>query len=1312
MRERLHQLLVIGCLLIAVCCRADSGHLYTPDKLSSGLITCICQDIYGYIWIGTEYGLNKFDGYRYTAYHHNRQDSTTISDNEIASLFVDKSGQLWVGGSKGLARYDYEHDNFHRYQFPDNRLPRVNSMTQSPEGDLLIGTAGYGLFSLHKDDQSIHYESAFIRRNIDDFFSRIHIDQRGNIWRSSHLPTITRYVVKKRQPVTLRDYQSECGLPRNFIEYSKDEMLIVCMYGIMSYNYLTEEMRIADFDLSLLDRNVGIKEAKLDSHGNIYIATAGSGLMVIPKRERSLRRVENVSARIDLSSANVVDVMEDKDQNLWAACYNKGLILISKQQSSFNSWSFPNQHFVTGGNVASIVAGDQNDVWCSVQNNGIYRISETGRIVEHPVSPTGTRIIFRDRTGQYWLTTENSLYRYSPYTGKATIEKTFLGGRGLNCIVDDAQGRLYISVFGQGLCIYDTRTHDSQMVSMQQTHRRGGYLCNDWIKSMVLDSRGMLWICTTNGTAMMNPDGLVFNQRGWNTLLEGQQCYSICETPNGDMLIGTETGLYRYYWKDNKIKKDPKTRMLTDRMICSMVKDNKGEIWISTTNGIWQYSDRRKEMIGHIGGNGLMSKEYILGAVLHLPNDRIFFGIADGITTFLPRDINKRDNQLGKVCLTRLFSNGHTLSTLQDDYQLRYADNTFSLEFSLLDYQNVENIAFQYRINGNENWMQTNEGVNQITFTQLPPGQYTIEVRAASNGIFSKESKVLHIIILKPWYRSWWAYLVYCLVVAGFLGLLLFNLERQRRRDLEETKMRFLINATHDIRSPLSLIMGPLEKLKQRLTDKADQSDLETIDKNAKRLMQLVDQILDERKIDKHQMRLSCSKTNLVDFIQGIYKFYDYNARQRNITFLFEYPTEPVYVWIDHTQFDKVITNLLSNAFKFTYDNGEVTIRLSQSEERQTATIEVVDSGMGFDDDRTERYFERFYQGKHSRDLHINGTGIGLNLCRALTEMHGGTIKATNRTDGVRGAVLTVQLPLGKKHLKPEEIEEVLQPTRVKGERNPRFYGNRNITILFVDDDPEIGNYVKRELGKWYRFDFAPNGKEAYKMLLVRRYDIVITDVMMPVMDGIELLREIKKNYTISDIPVVLLTSKSEVSTRLEGLKRGADTFLAKPFSMEELHVVIDNLVDNVRRLKGKFTGVQMQEDHVEDVQVEGNDELFMERVAKCVNERYSDSEFSTEEWAQMVGVSRAHLHRKVKLLAGISPGDFLRNIRLEKACRLLKENKVNISQVAYSVGFANQPTFSLVFKRRYGISPKEFAMSQKTEEDLTEDDNKKTIEE
>ena len=1290
--------------LVSVFVMADTGRLYTPDKLSSGMITCISQDKYGYIWIGTEFGLNKFDGYRYTAYFHSHTDSLTISDNEVSVIFVDSKSRLWVGGARGLARYDYENDRFKPYHFPDNLSPRVTSMTESPEGDILIGTAGYGLFSIQQGSDYIRYEHAFIQRQADDYCSRIHIDRQGSLWRSSHLRDITRFTVKNKKPVTLRDYPSENGITRNFIEYSPQEMLVVGMYGIMSYHYKTGEMHETDFDLSILDGSASIKKAFMDSEGDIYIATTGEGLMVIPKGQRKLQRIENASANIDLSSANVVDVIEDKDHNLWVACYNKGLILMTKQKAAFHSMSFSSQRFVTGGNVASIVSGDNNDILCSVMNNGIYRINHEGRIVQHLASPARTRYIYRDKSGQYWLATENTLYRYNLQSQTATLEKVFASGRDLNCITDDGEGHLYISVFGMGLCIYNTHTGESQMLSMMQTQRSEGYLTNDWLKALLFDSRGMLWICTTDGVSMMNPKGNVFNSRGWNALLKNIQCYSICETANGDMLIGTESGLYRYYWKENKTKEDPKAQALKDKMICSMMRDDQGDIWISTTNGIWQYSDKRQELIGHVGGNGLLYKEYVIGSAQRLANGRIIFGAADGITSFYPQDINNRENQLGNVFLTRFFCNGRTINPMKEEYELRYAENTFTLEFSLLDYQNTDNISFQYRINGSDNWMQTNEGVNQITFTEVQPGHYFIEVRATSNGIFSKDVKQLHIIVCKPWYKSWWAYLLYAGIFFVILGLLLYNIDRQRRRDLEETKMRFLINATHDIRSPLTLIMGPLEKLKQRLSDQENQADINTIDKNAKRLMLLVNQILDGNKIDKQQMKLSCSKTNLVEFIMGIYKLYEYNAQQRNITFLFEHPDEPVYVWIDRIQFDKVISNLLSNAFKYTHDGGEIKVRLSQPAEKSVAVIEVTDNGIGFEDDKTEVFFNRFYQGKNSRDLHINGTGIGLNLCRALTEMHGGRITAANRKDGTTGAILTVQLPLGNKHLKPEQIESDEKTMRTKGLRNPKKQASRDFTILVVDDDPEIGAYIKHELGDWYRFDIALNGREALKLLLTKPFDLVITDVMMPEMDGITLLRSIKSNQLISDIPVILLTSKSEVSFRLEGLKKGADAFLAKPFSMEELHVQIDNLVDNVRRLKGKYVGAQKKEELVEDVEVKGNDDQLMERIIKCTNENLSNPDFDVEELAKTIGISRTHLHRKMKKMTGISASEFIRNIRLEQAARLIKEKKINISQVAYSVGFNNQTHFSTVFKRHFGMTPKAY-LEQVTEDNKTTTD-------
>ena len=395
--------------------------------------------------------------------------------------------------------------------------------------------------------------------------------------------------------------------------------------------------------------------------------------------------------------------------------------------------------------------------------------------------------------------------------------------------------------------------------------------------------------------------------------------------------------------------------------------------------------------------------------------------------------------------------------------------------------------------------------------------------------------------------------------------------------------------------------------------------------------------------------------------------------------------------WIDRIQFDKVVSNLLSNAFKYTFDGGDVKVVLSHDD--QSAVIRVIDSGIGFKEENTERLFERFYQGKGTNDLHIEGTGIGLNLSRAIVLLHGGTIKAYNRTDGQRGACLEVQLKLGKEHLKPEEIQETEENER----QGARQQASRNFRLLVVDDDYEVTQYIKNELGQWYRIDTALNGREALKKLLTGdNYDLVISDVMMPEMDGITLLRRIKDNPNISQLPVIMLTSKAEIEHKLEGLKSGADAYIAKPFSMEELHIQIDNLIDNVRRLRGKFSGAMQQEERMENIEVKGNDDALMERIMRSVNAHLSDPDFNVDTLAEDVGISRAQLHRKMKDITGISSGKFLRNIRMEQAARLLREGKVNVAQVADHVGYADQAHFSIAFKNHFGMPPSEYVEAHK----------------
>ena len=547
--------------------------------------------------------------------------------------------------------------------------------------------------------------------------------------------------------------------------------------------------------------------------------------------------------------------------------------------------------------------------------------------------------------------------------------------------------------------------------------------------------------------------------------------------------------------------------------------------------------------------------------------------------------------------------------------------------------------------------------------------------------------------IRAPWYRTTLAYIIYFTILL-ILGVYVFLAYRRHTHEqLNEDKMKFLINATHDIRSPLTLIMSPLANLKRHIGDENPDAlrDIDTIDRNAKRILNLVNQILDVRKIDKQQMQLHCQKTDLVAYTQSIYKMFEYNAREHNITFTFKHDMDSLDIWIDRSQFDKVITNLLSNAFKYSYDGGSVEIRLSQNDHQ--AILQVLDSGQGLDSENLKHIFERFYQGSNSRRLHIAGTGIGLNLCKMIVDMHHGSIEAHNRK-GESGAVFEVCLPLGNGHLSPNEIDdtpeeiEVIEPAPAAA---PAKSGTKH-RVLIVDDDAEIGRYISTELGKYYKFTVCSNGKEGIKELLAGNYDVVVSDVMMPEMDGFTMLRMIKTSVKVSHVPVIMLTSMSDVAHRLEGLERGADAYLAKPFELEELHMVIENQIQTRQRLKGKYSGAQQQADKVETVEVKGNDELLMERIMKSVNRNLSNSDFNVDMLTQEVGISRAQLHRKMKELTGISTSEFIRNIRLEQAARLLREQKVNVTQVAYTVGFSNLAHFSTIFRKHFGIAPSEYA--------------------
>lgn len=1293
---------VLFSLLLTVLAWGTPGYFYTTStrQLTSSKIQNVLQDSRGFLWISTEFGLNKFDGYTFTSYFNVNGDPSSICFNSTTSLFNDRDGRLWVGTVKGLDRYDPMTDSFVHYKASQDQQPRVNCITQLRDGRIVVGTSGYGIFQVDEQNNRLVTLKGLTSSTTEGYCVALYEDSKGNIWKTGTDNVITKK--EKQGKGRVRVFTSPCGIPVGVLEVD-GRVCVVCSKGVLVEHNGQLQRSTADFGAAGRDE-VLFYSCYKDSKGNVYLGTRGRGLFVFRPSSRKIELVTFQSDQIDLMTAKVACVTEDNQHNLWVGCLQRGLVMIPNDRPQFRSLNLSMQHLRIGTTVSAVCEGDNGMVWCAVQGNGIYGLNANGEVVAHPSCPKDVEFLYRDRNRNYWVGTDNALFSYDPTTGNSEKVFTYDCNR-LNDMTVDRYGNLYVSTFARGLCVRSAATGKWTNYNFNKRDGKRGYLCNNWVLALMPDSRGLVWIATSSGVSVFDPRTASFRPLGWHKQLEGVMCLSLCETRSGDILIGSDHGLYIYSRKTRKVTPFDGAEQLVGKMVAYIVQDHKGDIWCATSYGIWQWQDDKRRFICHVRGNGLVQKEYVNCVGLHTASDHVYFATSDGITTFSPDEVRKCDVRTDDLQLTALMVGGVNVSstTLSDGksvtdtdvmssehFEVSYTDNSLTLHFSQLNFVNPENVVIEYRINNAKTWTTNQAGNNTVTLNHLQSGSYRFEARAFANGAYSRV-KAFTITVLPPWYRSTFAILVYVLVASVIIGGGVIFYLRRKRAQLDEEKMKFLINATHDIRSPLTLIISPLRKLMDSNLGESAQVELATIERNAQRILTLVNQILDVRKIDKQQMHLVCRETDMVQFVNGVCKMYEYNAKERGITFHFNHKMGTLKVWIDTVNFDKVVSNLLSNAFKYTADGGKIEVDVINEDDRW-AVIQVKDTGIGIGEDGGKRIFDRFYQGKNSRDSKTAGTGIGLNLCKMIVDMHHGEISADNRKDGISGSVFTVKVPLGTAHLTKEEMEQPAAPAPVKSEPVKKVGTKRSYRVMVVDDDEEIGRYISSELARYYRFTVCRNGRDAIKELLCKDYDVVVSDVMMPEMDGFSLLRLIKTNVRLNHIPVIMLTSKNDVANRLEGLERGADAYMSKPFDIQELHLMIENQMNNILLLKGKFSGAQQPQDKVTPVTVKGNDDALMERIMKSINKNFANSDFNVDMLTEEVGVSRAQLHRKMKEMTGIPASEFLRNIRLEQAARLLKEQKVNVTQVAYSVGFNNLAHFSTIFRRHFGVSPTEFA--------------------
>lgn len=1356
MKRYIGKILTICLCFMAQHGAAQTGRVYTTDTgLSSSLINQIFQDSQGYIWTATEYGLNKFNGLRFANYLHTSTDSVSIRNNYVRSLFEDSRQNLLVGCIDGLMKYDRETNTFR--EIPMMRagkrvFPHITQMRELHNGEIWMTTTGQGMFRLDEERKQAFSVDDLFRQSNYNFQSCFYEDSRYNIWIGTYGSGLICFIPATKEVRVFRYPVLNDNNIAAIIEDKEGNLFVGTQkQGLLHYdrkeNRFTPVPYAGGGALSVYCMSV--------VDGQLLVGTDGQGLKRYHPWKKQLEDYTINSAPIDFSEGKIHAILEDKDKNLWLGLFQKGIVLIPNQDNPFEYYGYKSISYnpIGQGCVMSVYQDSNDRLWVGTDNEGVFELDMQGKRLRHfkpgnqPHSVANTIMcVYEDSEKNFWLGSyTRGIARMDRSTGACEYPLP-IDNEKIFSIAEDKRKNLYIATLGSGFYRYNLLTGDLKHYESSGDETgdlKRNELANDWINHIFCDREGIIWLGHYKGISCFNPlTGNFVNYKQVNTLITDCVGYVIQEDEAGNIWAGTTDGLYRFDKKTGALRKFTTADGLPNNVICGLSEDSHHNIWISTYMGISKYDVLGDRFINYYSGDGLQGDEFTHGAFHKDKSGRIYFGGVSGITRFSPENIDTVMKEM-EVYITDFYIFNHPVhkNTLSggepvidtsvqeaDFFRLSYQDNTFSVLFSTLQYNNPEQISYQYTIDElSPQWFSTEPGVNRVTYNNLPPGKYTFRVRALNHGNYS-EMRTVKILITPPWYQTWWAYGIYATFIALLIvGIVNYILSRMRHRreimkrehaeQLNEAKLQFFINISHEIRTPMTLIINPLEKLLAEKKDNELHKTYLMIYRNAQRILRLINQLMDIRKLDKGQMFMKFRETDIVGFIDDVMQTFEYLAHRKHIRFTFHHAMPQLKVWIDLNNFDKVLMNIFSNAFKYTPEEGEIQVSLTTGHDgsrrdalREYFEIVITDSGIGIDRNKIERIFERFYQIDNDVTKSNFGTGIGLHLSRSLVQLHHGIIFAENREEGP-GSRFVIRIPLGSDHLRADElvtadadeaipactpgqpvVEKLNEELLEEDDELKTGRGKSRLHVLVVEDEEEIKTYLKSELSDEYKVETCSNGKEAYDFILRSTPDLVISDVMMPEMDGLTLCRKLKQNTNVNHVPIILLTARSKPEDTLEGMETGADAYIVKPFNTELLKKTIANLIANRRLLRNKFSGAQQQEDRMEKINMKSGDEMLMNKIMKVMNEHLDDPELSVEMLAAEVGLSRVHVHRKLKELTNLSTRDFIKNIRLQQAAALLEQDhKLTISEIAYATGYSNLSHFSSSFREKYGMSPKEY---------------------
>lgn len=1281
-------------------------HYSNKQGLSHNTVYCSIQDKRGFMWFGTDEGLNRFDGQTFKIYKHNQKDPNSIPSNKILSVFEDSQGKLWVCTDKGLCYYLFQENKFIPMSFKLEKdfLNRFFTVKEDLSKNLwLLSNNSFLKYSL-ETKKAIYFSN-------DKYFNptSISIASAGEVWFSGYdciylyMPKTNNFI---KYPI-LSETEKKLQIGITTIQYVSDQEILVGTNksGLLIFNP-------KDSSLHSIIKDTRIREIRQYNKEEYWIASE-SGIYIYNKTNRSVSNLrKSLTDQYSISDNAIYSLTVDREGGMWIGSFFGGINYLPKEYIRFNKFIGGRTYSQMLGNaIREICVDHYGNLWLGTEDNGIDKFNpQTGEMKnfslnnqQYPLSSTNIHGLMVDGNNLWVGSFENGIEILDIPSGK-TIKRYSIKDKRSNLNNDFV------------LCFYKTKkkeilvgtAYGVQIYNPETDNFSSWNNLNTLSRQIYEDKSGDIWIASSDGLYryQTSNESLVRYQKQSDdpNSIGNNDITSVFESSSGQIWITTVDGLYLFNHEKVNFRRMIAEDRLPSNILYRILEDSAKNLWISSANGLVKFTPQTNKIKVYSYSDGLHEIQFNFCSSYKTPSGEMWFGTINGLMSFTPEHF-KKDLFVPPIYITdlRLTQNKeNTLSDLvhvpieeTDTVTLPYNLSSFTLSFVALSFTLPEEIQYAYMLQGiDNNWVTMNRN-NSVSFANMAPGKYIFKVRSTnSSGEWQNNIKTLYIIVNPPFWATGWAYAFY-LILIGASIILFFNYKKAKfeekhiinqkifeglkEKELYDAKIQFFTFITHEIRTPLTLIKAPLDKIIRSNDGTADtKENLHIIEKNTQRLLELSNQLLDFKKTDSKGFKLNFVKTDLILLMKDIIKQFSSSINQSNKEFSIQMPQEYLNACLDREAITKITSNLLTNAFK--YSNKYIAFQLLISEKENQFSISVINDGRLVPEAETNKIFEPFYRLKESEN--ILGSGMGLSLSRMLAELHNATLSYSYTPNHMNMFRLTVPIKQDSSYELIEEdftIEENL--TQAIDLSQTKKY-----TLLIVEDQKDLRQYIAKELAPDYTIYEAFNGKEAIDLLNKHLIHVIVSDIMMPQMDGFELCLQVKNDINFSHIPFILLTAQHNMQSRMDGLNNGADAYLEKPFTIELLYAQIKNLLKSRESLFKAY----LEKPFTQTLSLSATsiDNVFLEKINAFIDRNITNDLLNVELLANEMQMSTSSLYRKVKGISGLSPVDFIKIARLKKAVLLIKNGETRINEIAYKSGFSSPSYFSTCFQKQFGISP------------------------